>query len=72
MIFWIIVGLIVWTLCFVFMLTIFKGEHRIRGYEYRQKQYLKSMVHTQNIKDSIKKEVNKAARTRTNQCLPVS
>ncbi|MHC4268127.1 MAG: hypothetical protein ACYSTS_06640 [Planctomycetota bacterium] len=72
MILWIIVGLIVWILCFVFMLAILKGGHRIRGLGYRQKLYLRSMVNTQNVKDSIKKELKKHTRTRTNQCLPIS
>ena len=76
MILWIIVGLIVWMLCFVFMLAIFKGGHRIRGNGYRQRLYLKNMINTQNIKDSIKKEVKKTTRTRTRarrkQCLPIS
>ncbi len=34
---WIIVGSIVWTLCVLLMLAIFKGGHRIRGHGYEQK-----------------------------------
>ncbi len=67
-----IVGLIVWILCVLFMLAIIKGGHRIRGNGYEQKLYFKSMANAQNIKDSIKKEVKKAVRTRRNQCLPIS
>ena len=70
MILWFMVGLIVWILCVLFMLAVIKGGHRIRGYE--QKLYFRSMVNTQNIEDSIKKEVKKTARTRRNQCLPIS
>ncbi|MHC4455040.1 MAG: hypothetical protein ACYSWS_10170 [Planctomycetota bacterium] len=69
---WIIVGSIAWILCFEFMLAIFKGWHRIRGREYRQKLYLGSMVNARNIKDSIKKEVKKTTRTRRNQYLSIS
>ncbi len=78
MILWFIVGLIVWILCMLFMLAIFKGGHRIRGNGYRQKLYLKSMINNQNIKVSIKKEVKKTTRTRRNprtrmnQYLPIS
>ena len=72
MILWFIAGLIVWTLCVLFMLAIFKGGHRIRGHGYEQKLYSRSMVNTQNIEDSIKKEVKKTTRTRRNQCLPIS
>jgi hypothetical protein len=60
------------------MLAIIKGGHRIRGHGYEQKLYSRSMVNAQNSKDSIKKEVKKATRTRRNpitrrnQCLPIS
>jgi len=78
MILWFIAGLIVWMLCVLLMLAIIKGGHRIRGHGYEQKLYSRSMVNTQNIKDSIKKEVKKitrtkrSPRTRRNQCLPIS
>ncbi len=72
MILWFIAGLIVWILCVLLMLANIKGGHRIRGHGYEQKIYARSMVNTQNIKDSIKKEVKKTTRTRRNQCLPIS
>ena len=72
MVLWFIVGIIVWALCILFMLAIFKGGHRIRGHGYEQKLYSRYMVNTQNIEDSIKKEVKKTTRTRRNQCLPIS
>ncbi len=59
---WFIVGLIVWILCVLIMLAIIKGGHRIRGHGYEQKLYSRSKVNTQNIKDSIKKEVKKESR----------
>ncbi len=62
---WLIVGLIVWTLCVLFMLAIVKGGHRIRGNGYEQKLYSRKMVNTQNIEDSM------ATRTRRNQHLPI-
>jgi len=34
MIIWFIAGLIVWILCILFMLAIFRGGHRIRGQRY--------------------------------------
>jgi hypothetical protein len=43
------------------MLAIFKGGHRFRGRGYEQKLYSRSTVNTQNIEDSIKKEVKKTA-----------
>ena len=58
MILWFIVGFIVWILCVLFMLAIFKEGHRIRGHGYEQKLYFRSVVNTQNIEDSIK-EVEK-------------
>ena len=63
---WFIVGLVVWILCVLFMLAIFKGGHRIRGHGYEQKLYFRSRVKTQNIEDSIKKEVKKTAKTKRN------
>ncbi len=72
MILWLIVGLIVWILCVLFMLAIFKGGHRIRGNRYEQKLYSRKMVNTQNIEDSIKKEEKKATRIRRNQYPPIS
>ena len=72
MVLWIIVGLIVWILCVLFMLAIIKGGHRVRGSGYEQKLHFRSMVNTQNIKNSVKKEMKKATRTKRNQCLPIS
>ncbi len=72
MILWFIVGFIVWILCVLFMLAVFKGGHRIRGHGYEQKLYSRNTVNTQNIEDSIKEEVKKTARTRRNQRLPIS
>ena len=72
MVLWFIVGLIVWILCVLFMLAIIKGGHRVRGHGCEQKLYFRSMVKTQNIKNSIKKEMKKTTRTKRNQCLPIS
>ena len=72
MVLWVIVGFIVWILCVFLMLAIIKGGHRVRGSGYEQKLYFRSMVNTQNIKNSVKKEMKKAARTKRNQCLPIS
>ena len=72
MVLWFIVGLIVWILCVLFMLAIIKGGHRVRGNGYEQKLYLRGMVNTQNIEDSVKKEIKKTTRTELNQCLPIS
>ncbi len=58
MIFWFIVGFIVWTLCILLMLAVFHGGHRIRGHGYEQKLCFRSTVNTQNIEYS-KKEVEK-------------
>ena len=52
MIFWFVVGLIVWILCILFMLAIFKGGNITRGYE--QKQYLRYMVKTRNVGGTVK------------------
>ncbi len=71
MVLWFIVGLIVWILCVSFMLAIIKGGHRVRGNGYEQKLYYRSMVKTQNIKNSIKKEMKRTAGTKRNQCLPI-
>jgi hypothetical protein len=54
------------------MLAIIKGGHRVRGSGYRQKQYFRSVVNTQNIEDAIIKKVKKTAGTRRNQSLPIS
>ena len=75
---WIIVGSIVWTLCVLLMLAIFKGGHRIRGHGYEKKLHSRSMANTQNIEDSLKKEVKKTTKTkrnpraRRNQYQPIS
>lgn len=72
MILWIIAGVIVWILCVSLMLVIIKGGHSVRGNNYEQKLNAKSMVNTQNIGDSIKKEMKKAARTKRGHGLLVS
>ncbi len=72
MVLWFILGLIAWILCVLFMLAIIKGGHRVRGSGYRQKQYFRSVVNTQNIEDAIIKKVKKTAGTRRNQSLPIS
>ena len=56
MILWFIAGFIVWALCILFMLAIFKGGNIARGYE--QKQFLRYMGKTGNVEDSIR-EVEK-------------
>ncbi len=58
MILWFIVGFIVWTLCILLMLAIFHGGHKNREHGCEQKLYFRSIVHTQNIVDSIR-EVEK-------------
>jgi hypothetical protein len=72
MVLWFIVGLIVWILCVLFMLAIIKGGHRIRGIGYEQKLYFRSRVNTQNIENSIEKEVKNTTRTRRNRGLIIS
>ncbi len=79
MILWFIVGFIVCILCLLFFLVVFYGGHRIRGHGYEQKLYSRYMVKSlKNVEDSIKKEVEKTARTKRNprtgknQCLPIS
>ncbi len=52
MILWFIVGFIVWTLCILFMLAIFKGGNITCGYE--QKLLFRYMVHTQKVKNPIR------------------
>ncbi len=72
MVLWVIAGFIVWILCVFLMLAIIKGGHRVRESGYEQKLYFRSMVNTQNIKNSVKKEMKKTTRTKRNQCLPIS
>ena len=72
MVLWFIVGLIVWILCVSFMLAIIKGGHRVRGNGYEQKLYFSGMVNTQNIENSIAKEVKKNANKRRNHGLVIS
>lgn len=45
MILWFIVGFIVWALCILFMLAIFKGGSTTHGYE--REAYFRYMVNTQ-------------------------
>ncbi len=70
MVLWFIVGSVVWILCVSFMLAIIKGGHRARGNRYEQKLCFNSVVNTQNIRNSRKKEVQET--TRQNQRLLVS
>ncbi len=58
MILWFIVGFIVWALCILFMLAIFKGGNIARG--KRQKPYFRYMGKTGNVGDSVK-EVKEGA-----------
>ena len=52
MILWFIVGFIVWALCILFMLAIFKGGSTTHGYE--QKLLYRNMVNTQRVRNSIR------------------
>ena len=52
MILWFVVGLVVWILCVLFILAIFKGGNVAR--EYEQKQFLRYMGKTVNVGDSVK------------------
>ncbi len=56
LILWFVVGLIVWILCVLFMLAIFKGGNIARG--KRQKPNFRYMGKTGNVGDSVK-EVEK-------------
>jgi hypothetical protein len=53
MILWFIVGFIVWALCILFMLAIFKGGSTTHGYE--QKLKYRNMVNTQKVRKSIRR-----------------
>ena len=52
MIIWFIVGFIVWAMCILYMLSIFKGGNISRGYE--QKPHYRHMVNTQKIRNFTK------------------
>ncbi len=52
MILWYIVGFIVWALCILFMLSIFKGGNQTRRHE--QKLHYRHMVVTGKGEDLIK------------------
>ena len=56
MVFWFIVGFIVWTLCILLMLAVFRGGHRNREHGRKQKLYSRYMVNPRNVEDSIKEE----------------
>ena len=58
MILWFVVGLIVWVLCILFMLAIFKGGNITRG--KKQKPYFRYVGKTGNVGDSVK-EVKEGA-----------
>ena len=58
MILWFVVGLIVWILCTLFMLAIFKGGNIAR--EKKQKPYFRYVGKTGKIDDSIKEVENGA------------
>ncbi len=49
MILWFIVGFIVWTLCILLMLAVFRGGHRNRGHGCKQQLYSRYMVNPQNV-----------------------
>ncbi len=53
----------------LFMLAIIDGGHRIRGNGYEQKLYSRR-INTQNIEDSIKKEVKKTTKTKRDPISP--
>ena len=50
MILWFIVGFIVWALCMLFILAIFKGGSTTHGYE--QKLQYRNMKNTQKVRKS--------------------
>ncbi len=52
MILWFIIGFIVWALCILFMLAIFKGGSTTHGYE--QKLHYRNMVNTQKVRNYIR------------------
>ncbi len=52
MVLWFIVGFIVWVLCVLFMLAIFKGRNISHGYE--QKLHFRYMVNTKKVRNSIR------------------
>ncbi len=52
MILWFIIGFIVWALCILFMLAIFKVGSTTHGYE--QKLHYRNMVNTQKVRNSIR------------------
>ena len=52
MILWFVVGLIVWILCILFMLAIFKGGNIARG--KKQKPCFRYVGKTGNVGDSVK------------------
>ncbi len=52
MVLWFIVGFIVWALCILFMLAIFKGGNIARGKQ--QRPYFRYMGKTGNVGDSVK------------------
>jgi hypothetical protein len=51
MITWFVVGLIVWTLCILFMLAILKGGNITRG--RKQKPYFRYAGKTGNVGDPV-------------------
>jgi hypothetical protein len=61
MILWFIVGFIVWALCILFMLAIFKGGSTTHGYE--QKLQYRNMVNTQKVK--VRKSIRRVAKGTT-------
>ena len=70
MVLWFIVGLIVLSMCILCILSIARAV--VISHENEQKLYFRRMENTQNIEDSVKKEVKKATRTRKNQGLLIS
>ncbi len=51
MILWFVVGLIVWILCILFMLAIFKGGNITRG--KKQKPHFRYVGKTGNVEDPV-------------------
>jgi len=58
MILWFVVGFIVWILCILFMLAIFKGGNITRG--KKQKPYFRCVGKTGNVADSVKEVKERA------------
>lgn len=51
---WLVVGLIVWVLCLLFMLAIIKGGHRVRGHERKDNSSHRPSVVIRKLSESCK------------------